>query len=86
VHGWETAKSAQERIVAAVDAALGERDEGDLLFVGHGTVGTLLACHWAGAPISGKYRQSEAGGNVFSVDVEADAMLYGWRTLESLVA
>ena len=42
VRGWETAESAQRRVVAEVESCLSDQHEGDILFVGHGGVGTLL--------------------------------------------
>ena len=48
VRGWETAVRAQVRIVTEVEDALsGIAGDGDILFVGHGAVGTLLYCHYA---------------------------------------
>lgn len=45
MRGWETAEDVQRRIVAEVEACLaGPPHEGDILFVGHGGVGTLLFC------------------------------------------
>lgn len=51
VRGWETAKDAQRRIVAEVEACLTGPQVGDILFVGHGGVGTLLFCALSGIGI-----------------------------------
>ncbi|MCP4070637.1 MAG: histidine phosphatase family protein [Hyphomicrobiales bacterium] len=62
VRGWETAASAQARIVKEVVTFLRKHPDGDILFVGHGGVGTLLYCHLSGVPISRKYDQVPGGG------------------------
>ncbi len=84
VMGWEPAANAQERVLASANAAIAEQAEGDLLLVGHGTVGALLYCHWAGVPISGEHRQTEEGGNYFACDLEAARIVHGWQPLEQL--
>lgn len=45
VRGWETARAVQSRIVAEVKECLEKYRDGDLLFVDHGGVGSLLFCH-----------------------------------------
>ncbi|MEO1460375.1 MAG: histidine phosphatase family protein, partial [Pseudomonadota bacterium] len=52
VRGWERAADAQARIVAGIARALAAAPAGDLLLVGHGGVGTLAWCHFAGRPIA----------------------------------
>ena len=51
VRGWERAVDAQARIVREAEAVLARNRPGDVLFVGHGAVGTLLFCHFSGHPI-----------------------------------
>ena len=68
IRGWETAVRAQVRIVTEVEDALsGIAADGDILFVGHGAVGTLLYCHYARLAISRKHDQPAGGGNYFTV-------------------
>ncbi len=53
IDGWERAVDAQARIVSAVSDALSEQDmPGDVLFIAHGGVATLLRCHLLGSPIT----------------------------------
>jgi broad specificity phosphatase PhoE len=83
VTGWERAVDAQARIVAACGAVLaGPLTEGDVLFVGHGGVGTLLLCHLLGAPISRRHDQPAGGGNVFAFDAATRRVLHPWLPLE----
>lgn len=55
--GWETARAAQDRVVAAFRDIQGE----DVAIVAHGAVGTLLRCHLAGLPISRDHDQPGQG-------------------------
>ncbi|BCW88299.1 hypothetical protein sos41_14380 [Alphaproteobacteria bacterium SO-S41] len=87
VSGWERAVDAQTRIVGAVASVLaGPLPAGDVLFVGHGAVGTLLMCHLMGAAISRAHDQPAGGGNVFAFDAGTRAVLHGWRPLEAMTA
>ena len=65
VRGWETATAAQSRIVKEVCDCLHGHPQGDILFVGHGGVGTLLYCHLAGYQISREFDQASGGGCFF---------------------
>jgi broad specificity phosphatase PhoE len=83
VRGWETAVRAQVRIVTAVEAALSDiHGDGDVLFVGHGAVGTLLYCHYARLAISRKHDQPTGGGSYFSVRLKGREVLHSWRAME----
>ncbi|MBO0346438.1 histidine phosphatase family protein [Roseibium sp. CAU 1637] len=63
IRGWETARAAQQRIVASVSDVLGTIPADDaVLFCGHGAVGTLLKCHLMNTPIDRCHDQS-CGGN-----------------------
>jgi broad specificity phosphatase PhoE len=75
LRGWESARAAQARIVAAV-RTLAELDTlpGDILIVSHGAVGTLLRCACLGRPISRSEDQPAGGGSYFVVQ------LPGWTT------
>jgi len=82
-NGWETARDAQARIVAAATHALDERPgDGPILFVGHGAVGTLLKCHVADRPISRREDQPNGGGNIHAFDLAARRLLCDWTPLE----
>ncbi|HWJ72673.1 MAG TPA: histidine phosphatase family protein [Kaistia sp.] len=83
--GWERAVDAQRRIVAGVEAILGERPEaaGITLFVGHGGVGTLLLCHCAGWTISRQHDQPAGGGNLFRFEHPPFRLLDPWQRMEA---
>jgi broad specificity phosphatase PhoE len=81
--GWERAIDAQRRIVAAVDHILNNGTTGDILFVGHGAVGTLLLCHCAGLRIARQHDQPAGGGNLFAFDIPSRGLIFGWRPAES---
>jgi len=84
VRGWETAQAAQSRIVSEVEDCLSLCPEGDILFVGHGGVGTLLFCHLSDCEISREFDQGPGGGGCF---FEFAAMqqrpLQPWQPLEN---
>ena len=75
VRGWESARAAQARIVAAVRTlAELETGRGDILMVSHGAVGTLLRCACLDRPISRAEDQRAGGGCYFVIQ------LPGWTT------
>ncbi len=85
-HGWERAVDAQGRIYAAVSDMLGSRDfEGPVAYVGHGGVGTLLACKLSGMKISREHDQP-GGGHVFAFEWPEERLLFGWKALEEIQA
>lgn len=84
IRGWERAVDAQARIVRETDAVLAAHEDGDVLLVGHGGVGTLLFCHLAGMPIVRIRDQPAGGGNVFAYDLEARAVVHGWVAMEAV--
>ena len=85
VRGWETARAAQQRIVAEVEACLSDAPVGDILFVGHGGVGTLLYSALMGLPISRRYDQGPGGGgNWFAFPLDTRKPLSGWQPMERL--
>lgn len=85
VRGWETARAAQQRIVAEVEACLADAPTGDILFVGHGGVGTLLYSALMGLPISREYDQGPGGGgNWFAFPLDTRKPLSGWQPMERL--
>jgi broad specificity phosphatase PhoE len=79
VRGWETARSAQQRIVAAVRRSVSGA-EGDTAVVGHGGVGTLLLCHLLGVPIDRSHDQPGQGSH-FAFDPLTGRVEHGWRRL-----
>ncbi len=86
VRGWETAQAAQDRIVREVQRALSDFPEGDVLFVGHGGVGTLLYCHLSGKPISRNFDQGPGGGgNVITFSPDQPQNVTSWQPMEDLV-
>ncbi|MDF0579546.1 histidine phosphatase family protein [Bradyrhizobium yuanmingense] len=84
VRGWERAADAQVRIVREAEAVLARNRPGDILFVGHGAVGTLLFCHIAGHAIARIHDQPAGGGNCFAFAREGRRVLHGWRRMEDL--
>lgn len=81
--GWERARDAQARVVAAMNAALATNDTSrPLLFVGHGAVGTLLKCHLAGRAIDRREDQPPGGGNLFAFRLADRSLLCDWTPAE----
>ncbi len=85
VRGWETALHAQSRIVREVDQCLTSQGTGDVLFVGHGGVGTLLLCSLLGVPVSRVHDQGPGGGNYFQFSIATRIPLCGWTPMEALI-
>ncbi len=83
VRGWETARHAQARIIEEVEAVLADHRGGDILFVGHGAVGTLLMCHNAGLAIDRCHDQPLGGGNYFSFGANDRRFRHSWRPMEA---
>ncbi|QOZ71426.1 histidine phosphatase family protein [Bradyrhizobium arachidis] len=86
VRGWERAIDAQARIVREAEAVLARNRPGDILFVGHGGVGTLLFCHTAGCPIDRVHDQPAGGGNLFAFARDGRQVVHGWRRMEEVAA
>lgn len=87
VRGWETAEDAQRRIVAEVEACLASPQEGDILFVGHGGVGTLLFCALSGIGIDRRFDQGSGGGGCwFAFDSQFRKPQCGWQPMEALMS
>ena len=83
VRGWERAIDAQARIVAELEAVMAVAADGDTLFVGHGGVGTLLYCHFAGGGIDRQFDQPPGGGgNYLTLSWPERQMLHPWRPME----
>ena len=84
VRGWETARHAQHRVHSQFEAVLEHTPAGDLLFVGHGGVGTLLYCQLAGLPISGAHDQGGGGGGCYFTLGSDGKPLHACRPMERL--
>ncbi|TNC63914.1 histidine phosphatase family protein [Rubellimicrobium roseum] len=82
VRGWETARAAQARVLAAVGAALAEAPGVPALVVGHGAVGTLLKCALAGRPIARREDQPDGGGHHLGFALEPAGLRHDWRPME----
>ena len=78
IRGWERAIDAQLRIVREVELVLARDRAGDVLFVGHGAIGTLLFCHYSGFAIDRAYDQPAGGGHYF----DGRRVLHPWRRME----
>ncbi len=83
--GWETARAAQGRVLAALSPFLAP-DAGATIIVGHGGVGTLLWCHMTGLGIS-RAEDQPGIGSVWCADWDKGRLLplHPWRPMESLV-
>ena len=84
VRGWERAVDAQLRIVGEVEHVLARNKPGDVLFVGHGGVGTLLYCHYSGVAIDRTHDQPAGGGYFFTFAKEGRRVQHSWYRLEDL--
>ena len=83
IRGWERAIDAQDRILREVNIVLTRALEGDVLFVGHGGVGTLLLCHLMRTEISRVHDQPGGGGNYFTFAKIGRAVVHRWRPMET---
>jgi broad specificity phosphatase PhoE len=83
IRGWERAIDAQSRILREVDVVLAGALVGDVLFVGHGGVGTLLMCHLLRAEISRVHDQPGDGGNYFTFTRTDRSILHRWLPMET---
>jgi broad specificity phosphatase PhoE len=84
IRGWERAIDAQSRIVREVEHVLSRKRPGDVLFVGHGGVGTLLYCHYSGLAIDRAHDQPAGGGCFFAFTADGHRVQHAWRRLEGL--
>jgi broad specificity phosphatase PhoE len=82
VCGWERAVDAQVRIVTEVDNVLRTSGERNVLFVGHGGVGTLLLVSLLKIPISRQYDQPAGGGNYFSFHFPQRSVVHAWQPID----
>lgn len=84
IRGWERAIDAQLRIVREVEHVLARNRPGDVLFVGHGGVGTLLYCHCSGVAIARSHDQPAGGGYFFTFSRDGRRVQHSWCRLEDL--
>lgn len=89
VEGWEPARAAQARIVAAFEEALVHHDpRRPIAFAGHGAVGTLLKCALDGRAIARSEDQRRigdpGGGNVLVIRLGDRKLLGDWTPMEQL--
>lgn len=82
--GWERAVDVQSRITSETQKIIESYPGVDILMVGHGAVGTLLYCHFAGLKINRKYDQIGGGGNLFTYDLDHRSIIHPWRPIEAL--
>jgi broad specificity phosphatase PhoE len=82
VRGWETARHAQQRIVAAI-ARIAATQADDAAIVSHGGVGRLLMAHLQGVEIGQEDRpQNPGGGCVIGFDWPPTTVT-GWMDIEA---
>ena len=82
VCGWETARHAQDRIVAAVRSAA-DAQAGDIAIVSHGGVARLLTAHLQGVTIGEEDRPGNRHGGCFiSFDLHQPGSVTRWRDVE----
>lgn len=83
IRGWETAKHAQDRIVAALDRVEAKSPDGLVLVVSHGGVGALLTAHLQGVKIGEEDRPGHSGGGCYLVIDRGPLKLRdSWRAVE----
>ncbi len=80
--GWERAIDAQARIVREVETVLNRQLAGDVLFVGHGAVGTLLFCRHSNIAIDRQHDQPSGGGHYFTMTRSDRTVLHSWTRME----
>lgn len=78
VRGWEPAQRAQERIVRSVSQLMDRHREETIAIIGHGGVGTLLACAIEGVPATYE-RDPKTAGKLLEVDWENRRILHWWE-------
>ena len=76
IRGWETAKAAQSRIVAAVVGIVRtDLTGGAIAIVSHGAVGTLLYCYLTKKQIDRRWDQpGSGGGNYLRISIQRDEL------------
>ncbi len=78
VRGWERAVDAQARVANAIDEILSRPHTGNVAFVAHGGVGTLLLCKYLEAPISREADQPFQG-HYWAFEIDTRGVLHPWH-------
>ncbi|MEL7211937.1 MAG: histidine phosphatase family protein [Pseudomonadota bacterium] len=82
MRGWETARAAQARVVAATQTITAlDQSAGDILIVAHGAVGALLRCHLKGIEITRAEDQRPGGGCYFITDTDLQSPPTDWTRI-----
>lgn len=82
IHGWETARAAQTRILSALRDTARTAPEGDTIVVSHGGVGALLRCALLSKDITRAEDQPHPkGGCWFEMPRSLDGPPTEWRTI-----
>ncbi len=85
-NGWESATDTLDRIIATLNKHLTNHRHHNALFVGHGTIGTLLKCYVGQRPIARREDQrlmaAAGGGNMFAFDWAQQELLTDWVAIE----
>ena len=85
-NGWESATDTLNRMIATLNTQLVNGVGGNVLYVGHGTIGTLLKCHIGKRKISRQEDQrliaATGGGNMFAFDWSQQELLTDWVAIE----
>jgi broad specificity phosphatase PhoE len=83
IRGWERARDAQARIVAAVDRVIAKSPgAGEIAIVTHGGVATLLLCARLGCLIDESRGPGIAGGGGICA-VRGSTLRRAWRAIEA---
>ena len=83
IRGWEPARDAQARIVAAVDRVVAATPgTGEIVIVTHGGVSTLLPCALLDHPIDESMGPGIVGGGGICA-LNERKLIRGWRAIES---
>jgi broad specificity phosphatase PhoE len=86
IRGWETARDAQRRIVAAVERILAEdAGQGHMAIVSHGGAGALYLCHLKGVEISRSEDQPGGGGGCYyCFEAGTRSLVHGWKLIDAI--
>ena len=83
VRGWESAVSAQKRIVNAIEEVLRKTKDGEnIAVVSHGVVGTLLISYLKGTPIS-RAEDQPGQGHYFVFERATKKLLHTWQAIDA---
>jgi broad specificity phosphatase PhoE len=80
VRGWERAVDAQARVAAAADEILKTFSGGNIAFVAHGGVGTLLLCKYLGVPIT-RNADQPFQEHLWAFEVKTRRVIHRWREI-----